>query len=100
MDVRMFTVGPVQENCFLLRRDRGDRALLVAPGEEAPKLLGAIEALGITLEAILLTHCHFDHVGAVAPIARATGAPVYCPLIEVPILQDIMAYVPYAGFGP
>jgi glyoxylase-like metal-dependent hydrolase (beta-lactamase superfamily II) len=100
MDVRMFTVGPVQENSFLIRRDGGDRALLVDPGEEAPKLLGAIEALGVTLDAILLTHTHFDHVGAVAPIARATGAPVYCPELEVPVLQDIMAYVPWPGFGP
>jgi hydroxyacylglutathione hydrolase len=100
MDVRMFTVGPVQENAFLLRRDGSDRALLVDPGEEAPKLLGAIEALGVTLDAILLTHCHFDHTGAVAPVAKATAAPVYCPELEVPLLQDIMAYVPWPGFGP
>jgi hydroxyacylglutathione hydrolase len=100
MDVRMFTVGPVQENSFLIRREGGDRALLVDPGEEAPKLLGALEALGVHLDAILLTHTHFDHVGAVAPVARATGAPVYCPELEVPVLQDIMAYVPWPGFGP
>ena len=100
MDVRMFTVGPVQENAFLVRRDGAQQAVIVDPGDEAPKLLGAIEALGLELEAILLTHCHFDHVGAVAPVARATGAPVYCPQIEVPVLQDIMAYVPWPGFGP
>src|SRR4051795_9918352 len=100
LDVRMFTVGPVQENSFLVRREGSDRALLVDPGDEAPKLLGAIEALGVQLDAILLTHCHFDHIGAVAPIAKATGAPVYCPQIEVPLLQDIMAYVPWPGFGP
>ena len=100
MDVRMFTVGPVQENCFLFRQDGSDRALIVDPGEEEAKLLGAIEALGIELDAILLTHTHFDHVGAVAPIAKATGAPVYCPKLEVPVLQDIMAFVPWPGFGP
>src|SRR4051795_3477728 len=100
LDVRMFTVGPVQENSFLVRREGSDRALLVDPGDEAPKLLGAIEALGVTLDAILLTHTHFDHVGAVAPVARATGAPVYCPELEVPVLQDVMAYVPWPGFGP
>ena len=100
MDVRMFTVGPVQENCFLLRRDGAAKAVIVDPGEEAPKLLGAIEALGVELEAILLTHTHFDHIGAVAPVAKATGAPVYCPELEVPVLQDIMAYVPWPGFGP
>ena len=96
----MFTVGPVQENCFLVRRDGADHALIVDPGEEPDKLLGAIDELGVTLDAILLTHTHFDHVGAVAPVARATGAPVYCPQLEVPVLQDIMAFVPWAGFGP
>jgi hydroxyacylglutathione hydrolase len=100
MDVRMFTVGPVQENCFLLRRDGSDRALIVDPGEEAEKLLGAIDALGVTLDGILLTHTHFDHVGAVAPVARATGAEVWVPEIEKPVLADIMSYVPWPGFGP
>jgi len=100
MDVRMFTVGQIQENCFLIRPDGGDRAVIVDPGEEAPKLLGAIEALGVTLDAILLTHTHFDHVGAVAPVAKATGAPVYCPALEVEVLRNIMDYVPWAGFGP
>jgi hydroxyacylglutathione hydrolase len=100
MDVRMFTVGPVQENAFLVRADGSDHALMIDPGDEAPKLIGAVEALGVTLDAILLTHTHFDHVGAVAPVARATGAPVYCPKVEVPVLADIMAYVPWSGFGP
>jgi hydroxyacylglutathione hydrolase len=100
MEIRMFTVGPVQENCFLVRPDGSTHAVIVDPGEEAPKLLAAIERQGLTLDAILLTHTHFDHVGAVAPLARATGAPVYCPELEVPVLQDIMAFVPWPGFGP
>ena len=100
IDVEMFTVGMVQENCFLVRPKGADHAVIVDPGEEAPRLLQAIEAAGVTLDAILLTHTHFDHVGAVAPVARATGAPVYCPQLEVPVLQDIMAFVPWPGFGP
>jgi hydroxyacylglutathione hydrolase len=96
----MFTVGPVAENCFLLRQDGAKEAVIVDPGEEADKLLGAIEELGVDLQAILLTHTHFDHVGAVAPVAKATGAPVYCPKLEVPVLQDIMSFVPWPGFGP
>ena len=40
------------------------------------------------------------HVGAVAPVARETGAPVYCPELEVPVLADIMSFVPWPGFGP
>jgi glyoxylase-like metal-dependent hydrolase (beta-lactamase superfamily II) len=100
MDVRMFTVGPVAENTYIFRRDGSDRALIIDPGEEAPKLLDAIEQLGVELDGILLTHTHFDHVGAVAPIARATGAEVWVPEIEKPVLQDIMSFVPWEGFGP
>ena len=96
----MFTVGPVQENCFLVRRDGSDRAIIVDPGEEPDRLLGAIDELGVGLDAILLTHTHFDHVGAVAPVAKATGAPVYCPKLEVGVLADIMSFVPWPGFGP
>jgi hydroxyacylglutathione hydrolase len=100
IEVRMFTVGMVQENSFLVWPQGGDRAVIVDPGDEAPRLLQAIDDAGVTLDAILLTHTHFDHVGAVAPVARATGAPVYCPRLEVPVLQDVMAYVPWPGFGP
>jgi hydroxyacylglutathione hydrolase len=100
MDVRMLSVGPIQENCFLLRRDGSDRALIVDPGEEADRLLGAIDELGVTLDGILLTHTHFDHVGAVAPIAKATGAEVWVPEIEKPVLADINSYVPWPEFGP
>jgi glyoxylase-like metal-dependent hydrolase (beta-lactamase superfamily II) len=101
VDVRVFTVGPVQENAYLVRRDKESRrAVMIDPGDEPDKLLGAIDELDVKLDAILLTHTHFDHVGAVAPVARATGAPVYCPVLETRVLADIMAYVPWPGFGP
>jgi hydroxyacylglutathione hydrolase len=100
MDIRMFTVGPVAENSYLFRRDGSDRALLVDPGEEAPRLLAAIDELGVTLDGILVTHTHFDHIGAVAPVARATGAEVWVPEIEKRVLADINSFVPFAGFGP
>ena len=96
----MFTVGPVQENAYIAMagRERA-RAVMVDPGEEPERLLAAAQALGVQIEAILITHCHFDHVGAVAPVARATGAPVYCPEIERPLLSDITSWTP-PGFGP
>ena len=100
MDVHGFTVGPVAENCFFAAADGSQRAVVVDPGEEADRLTGALDELGLTVEAILLTHTHFDHVGAVAPLARHTGAPVYCPELEKGVLADIMSYVPWPGFGP
>lgn len=100
IDVRAFTVGPVQENAYLVRADaQATRALMIDPGEEPQRLLDAAAALGTVIEAILITHCHFDHVGAVAPVARATGAPVYCPEIELGVLADIKTWT-MPGFGP
>ncbi len=100
LDVRQLTVGSIAENCFIVRREGGGKALIVDPGEEAERILAQVDEMGAEVEAILITHCHFDHVGAVAPVARATGAPVYCPEIEVPVLADIMSFVPFEGFGP
>jgi hydroxyacylglutathione hydrolase len=100
VDVRTFTVGPMAENCYLFRAEASDRALIVDPGEEADRILKAVEGLGVAVEGILLTHTHFDHIGAVGPVARETGAPVWCPEIEVPVLADIMSFVPWPGFGP
>ena len=99
-DVRAFTVGAVQENSYIVRADaQSKRAVIVDPGDEPERLLAAIEELGVEIEAILVTHCHFDHIGAVAPLAKATGAPVYCPKLEQPVLADVMSWVP-PGFGP
>ena len=109
MDVRMFTVGPVAENTYIFRRDGSDRALIVDPGDEADTLLDAIRELGVKLEGILLTHTHFDHVGAVALVAKATGAEVWVPESRScrssstrPIWprSGSSSFVPWAGFGP
>jgi hydroxyacylglutathione hydrolase len=100
MEVHTYTVGPVQENCHIARFDGAAQAIVIDPGEEAGRLLEAIDALEVDVAGILLTHTHFDHVGAVAPLARATGAQVWCPELEVPVLADIMRFVPWPGFGP
>ena len=100
MDIRAYTVGPFQENTYVLRADGSERAIVIDPGDNGEQLLEAIEKLGATVEAILITHTDVDHVGAVAPLAKATGAPVYCPKLEVDRLADIMGHVPIEGIGP
>jgi len=96
VNVQTLTVGPLQENCHVLLN--GGRAVMVDPGDEPERLLAALG--DAALEAILLTHTHFDHIGAVGPVARATGAPVWCPALEAAVLRDVNAYVPFPGFGP
>jgi glyoxylase-like metal-dependent hydrolase (beta-lactamase superfamily II) len=100
MDVRMLTVGPVQENTFFVRRDGARVALVIDPGDEPARLTHLVDELDLDVQAILITHTHFDHIGAVAPLARHTGAPVWCPQLETRVLADIMSYVPWPGFGP
>jgi hydroxyacylglutathione hydrolase len=99
LDVRMFTVGAIQENAYIVSVKGGKRAVMIDPGAEAERLLAAAREDGLEIEAILITHCHFDHIGAVAEVARATGAPVYCPEIERGVLADIPSWTP-PGFGP
>jgi hydroxyacylglutathione hydrolase len=100
MDVRRFVVGMVEENCYLVRREGSKSALVVDPGADAATILEAIEQDGVELEAILVTHCHYDHIGAVAPLARATGAPVWAPAREERLLADIKSYIAWPGVGP
>lgn len=100
LEVRRITVGPIAENCYLIRREGSGRAVLVDPGEEPDRILAEIRDMGAKIEAILLTHCHFDHIGAVAPVARIVGAPVHCPERETQVLADIMSYVRIPGVGP
>ncbi len=101
VDVQTLTVGPLQENCYIVRRPDASRAVIIDPGEEAPRILETLRTLGVsTVDAILLTHTHFDHVGAVAAVAAATGAPVYCPELETHVLANINEYVRMPGFGP
>jgi glyoxylase-like metal-dependent hydrolase (beta-lactamase superfamily II) len=100
MDVRMLTVGPLQENCFIAGAADTGRAIVVDPGEEPERILATLADAGLRAEAILLTHTHFDHVGAVAAVARATGAPVYVPELEREVLANINDYVGFPGFGP
>ncbi|WP_373059967.1 MBL fold metallo-hydrolase [Gemmatimonas sp.] len=74
---QQLTVGPLQENCWLLADPESGKAVLVDPGDEAPALLAAVDATGCTLEAIWLTHAHFDHVGGVAGIVAQRPVPIW-----------------------
>jgi glyoxylase-like metal-dependent hydrolase (beta-lactamase superfamily II) len=89
----------VEENSWFIEGEPG-RCVVVDPGDEVDRLLAVLKDNSLVCEAILLTHTHFDHVGAVAPLAVATGAEVWCPEIERAVLANINDFVPWPGFGP
>lgn len=69
-------LGPLQTNCYLLINDLSE-CLIVDPGEEGEKLISIIKNKGLTPVAILLTHAHFDHIGAVDTVKKELNLPVY-----------------------
>jgi glyoxylase-like metal-dependent hydrolase (beta-lactamase superfamily II) len=95
MRVQGLTVGPLAENAYLVWE--GGEGVLVDPGAEPERLEAAIEKAGFAPAAILLTHAHFDHLGAVAPLARAGGLPVFLNRADLPLYQNAPALA--AAFG-
>ncbi|MGG4221047.1 MBL fold metallo-hydrolase [Paenibacillus jamilae] len=80
LSIRSFNLGPLQTNAYLLQGEDPQRAVIIDPGMNPGPLLRAIESL--TIEAILLTHAHFDHIGGVEEIRNAKGCPVYLHALE------------------
>lgn len=76
MKIRKIPVGMLQENCYFVSDENGETAV-IDPGDEAGRLLGLLQSGGLTPRCILLTHGHFDHVGAAAVLAERYHCPVY-----------------------
>ena len=70
-------LGVYQTNCYIIHEENASTCCVLDPGGEAKKVLELLANRGLTLEAILLTHGHFDHVGAVKELHDATGCRVY-----------------------
>ncbi|MBK3913879.1 MBL fold metallo-hydrolase [Listeria ivanovii] len=73
--IKRIMTGIIQENCYIIYQD--SLALIVDPGAEASKIEAVIAELQVTPIAVLLTHCHYDHIGALEKIRKAYSIPVY-----------------------
>ena len=93
--VDQLSLGPIGTNCYLVRADRdATDAVVIDPGDEAAEIERALESLGAGCAAILLTHSHYDHFGALADLADATGAPVWLPEGELDVFRRPAAFFP------
>ncbi len=93
--VDRYELGPLGTNCYVVRAERGaPEAVVVDPGDDATSLRLELARLGVTVAGILVTHTHYDHIGAVADLAEATGAPVHVSALEAPVLASPGDYYP------
>jgi len=82
MKYHIIPVTSFEQNCSLLWCEETGRAAVVDPGGDTDRILHAVEAYGVSLEKILVTHAHIDHAGAVAELAECLSLPIEGPQRE------------------
>lgn len=96
--VLQLSLGPIGTNCYLVRAGADTRAAAVIdPGDDVDAIERALAGAGAECAAILLTHSHYDHFGALAELAQRTGAPVWLPEGELDVFRSPDSFFP--GFG-
>ena len=91
MELLHLSVGRLQTNCYIVWAEGSKTCAVIDPGDEADRILKNIEDRGLTLEAVLLTHGHFDHVGAAKALAKKTGCQVYMNIKELALPGGLTA---------
>jgi hydroxyacylglutathione hydrolase len=88
-----FPVGPLACNCTILADEVSRRATVIDPGEDIAKILAVLASHHLTLEQIVITHAHIDHVGAALQLKKLSGAPIVMNQHDLPLLKimDIQA---------
>ena len=99
LHVAALSLGPLGTNSFIVSRSGAGEALVVDPGDMPERVSASLSVAGVRCVAILVTHAHFDHVGAVNPLAREHGCPVYISSSESIMLEQIDRFT-MPGFGP
>lgn len=107
MKYRIIPVTPFQQNCSLVWDEQSRRGALIDPGGDGERLLQAVQQAGVTLERLLLTHGHLDHVGAAGELAAQLGIPIEGPqqedefwLRKLPEQAAMFGFPPTATFLP
>lgn len=93
-------VGPIQTNCYIVANMETKEAICFDPGEEGQRIASELEEYGLTLQAIFLTHCHFDHILGIPALQEQAGpVPIYAAKTEQPCLNDVEVNLSQYGAG-
>ncbi|MDQ3994866.1 MAG: MBL fold metallo-hydrolase [Actinomycetota bacterium] len=94
LDVARLELGPIGTNCYLVRNPGAAEAVVVDPSGDAAEIRLELARRGARCVSILITHGHWDHLGAVAELAEGTDAPVHMADDERFLLENVNEYVP------
>ncbi|HSK98848.1 MAG TPA: MBL fold metallo-hydrolase [Rubrobacteraceae bacterium] len=97
MILEILTVGPFQENCYIVGDEESGEGVLIDPGDEATRIAIAVEQTTLDISRILLTHAHIDHVGAVAALVEEYACPVLMHAEAEPMLAQLPAQAMMMG---
>lgn len=93
MKLKIMTVGPLEENCYIVYDEKKHDAFIVDPGDEAERIAGFIDAEGLIPQFIINTHGHWDHVGAVAALKEKYGVPFYLHSADEEWLKEPLCHL-------
>lgn len=99
MIVKHLTTGPLQVNTYIVGDDVTGDAVVIDPGGGADEILDIVREAGLTLQRVINTHAHFDHVGGVAPLKEAAGIPFALHRDELPLLENYSNQLAYFGIA-
>ena len=89
MILKSITVGPFQENCYVVGDEATGTGALIDPGDEAARISLQVEQTNLQISSIILTHAHIDHVGAVVTLVEEYGCPVLIHREAEPMLNQL-----------
>lgn len=98
MVIRKLTVGPLEENCYIVGDEKTKHAVVIDPGDEPDRIIEAINADGFEVTGIICTHSHFDHIGAAGDIKKATGAKVLIHKDDIEPYENVKDQAAFWGY--
>src|SRR5579864_3268325 len=97
MILEHFAVGALQCNCIILGDERTRQAIVVDPGDEVKRIFAVLRKHGLKVGAIVATHAHIDHVGALAGLKKLTGAPAMIHEGDAPLYEHLAEQAAWLG---
>ncbi len=89
MVVKKLVVGPLEENCYIIGDSKTKQAIVVDPGDEPDRIIDLIKENGFDVKSIICTHAHFDHIGAIGDIKKATGAKILLNNEDIELYEKV-----------